>query len=169
MRKLLLTATCAVGTLALPAGATTPLPWMLKPQNELTRAECLAAMRHDSNYWWSHGACHMKFIRYAAGVVLHDTRAQEAPEAIMKKGQLLDNITQYRPREGLYCSHGGYCYPAKDIKLLGSVLTGPYNGDQKLGDASDSWQGVGASCELILADKVNIVNAGAQKLFTDCH
>ena len=142
---------------------------MLKTQNELTHAESLAAMRHDSNYWWSQGACHMKFIRYAAGVVLQDTRAEEAPDAVMKKGELLDNMTQYRPKERLYCGHGGYCYPSKDIKLLGSVLTGPYNGDKKLGDESDSWQGVGTSCELILADKANIVKAGAQKLFTDCH
>jgi hypothetical protein len=58
---------------------------------------------------------------------------------------------------------------SKDIKLLGSVLTGPLNGDQKLGDETDLWQGVGTSCELILADKVNIVKAGAQELFKDCH
>ena len=31
------------------------------------------------------------------------------------------------------------------------------------------WQGVGTSCELILADKVNIVKAGAKELFKDCH
>ena len=168
MRKFLLAATCGVGVLAMPANATTLFPWMLKPQNELTHAECLAAVRHDSNYSWSRGACHMKFIRYAAGVVLRDTRAQEEPDAIMKKGELF-NITQYRPKEGLYCGHGANCYPSKDIKLLGSVLTGPYNGNQKMGDETDLWQGVDTSCELILADKVNIIKAGAQKLFQDCH
>ena len=108
MRSLLFTVTCVVWTLAPPAQATRLFPWMLKTQNELTHAECLAAMRHDSNYWWSQGACHMKFIRYAAGVVLQDTRAEEAPDAVMKKGELLDNMTQYRPKEGLYCGHGGY-------------------------------------------------------------
>jgi hypothetical protein len=86
----------------------------------------------------------------------------------MKKGELF-NITQYRPREGLYCGHGSYCYPSKDIKLLGSVLTGPYNGNQKMGDETDLWQGVATSCELIIADKVSIIKAGAQKLFEDCH
>jgi hypothetical protein len=168
MRKLLLATTCGVGMLAMPAHATTLFPWMLKPQNELTHAECLAATRHDSNYWWSGGTCHMKFIRYAAGVVLRDTGAQEEPDAIMKKGELF-NITQYRPKEGLYCGHGSYCYPSKDIKLLGSVLTGPYDGNQKMGDETDLWQGVNTSCELIIADKVNIIKAGGQSLFQDCH
>jgi hypothetical protein len=168
MKKLLLAATCGVGMLSMPAHATTLSPWMLKPQNELTHAECLAAMRHDSNYSWSRGACHMKFIRYAAGVVFQDTRAEENPDAIMKKGELF-NVTQYRPKEGLYRGHGSYSYPSKDIKLLGSVLTGPYNGDQKMGGEIDLWQGVDTSCELILADKVNIIKAGAQKLLKDCH
>ena len=128
--------------LAMPAHATTLFPWMLKPQNELTHAECLAAMRHDSNYWWSRGACHMKFIRYAAGVVLRNTRAQEEPDAIMKKGELF-NITQYRPKEGLYCGHGDYCYPSKDIKLLGSVLTGPLQRRSKDGRRDRSMAGRG--------------------------
>jgi hypothetical protein len=110
----------------------------------------------------------MKFIRYAAGVVLRDTRAQEEPDAIMKKGELF-NITQFRPKESLYCGHGDYCYPSKDIKLLGSVLTGPYNGNQTMGDETDLWQGVGTSCELIIADKTNITKFGAKTLFKDCH
>jgi len=168
MRKLLLAAICGAGMLAASAHATTLPPWILKSQDQLTRAECQAARRHDSNYFWSRGACHMKFIRYAAGVALRDTPAQEAPDAILKQGALF-NITQYRPKEGLYCGHGSYCYPSKDIKLLGSVLTGPYNGDQKMGDETDAWQGVGASCELILADKANIIKAGAQTLLKDCH
>ncbi len=164
MRKLLAVAAWGVGILALPAGATTLFPWVLKAASELTHAECLAAMRHDSSYWWSRGACHMKFIRYAAGVATQDSEG----DAGLKKGELVDNITQYRPKEGLYCGHGSGCFPSKDIKLLGSVLTGPYS-DQKSGDDSDLWQGVGTSCELILADKANIVKAGAQQLMKDCH
>jgi hypothetical protein len=141
---------------------------MVKSQTELTKAECAAAMRHDSNYSWAHGKCHMKFIRYAAGVVIRDTAANEAPDSIARKGELLTAITQYRPDEGTYCEHGGYCYAAKDVKLLGSVLTGPYS-NEKLGDESDLWQGVNTSCELILADSANIINANAQELFTGCH
>jgi hypothetical protein len=167
MRKLLLAATCGVGMLAVPAHGKALFPWLLKPQNELTHAECLAAMRHDRNYWWSRGACHMKFIRYAAGIVLRDTTNPDNPDDIKKKSELF-YITQYRPKEGLYCGHGSGCYPSKDIKLLGSVLTGPDN-DQKTGDETDLWQGVDTSCELIMADKVAIIKAGAQTLFKDCH
>jgi hypothetical protein len=146
----------------------TKYPWMVKSQTELTKAECTAAMRHDSNYWWAHGKCHMKFIRYAFGVIIRDVAAKENPDAIMKKGELFTSITQYRPDEGTYCGHGGYCYPAKDVKLLGSVLTGPYT-TEKAGDETDLWQGVGTSCELILADRVNIIIANAQEMFTGCH
>ncbi|MGA8170851.1 MAG: hypothetical protein WB816_08480 [Methylocystis sp.] len=168
MRKLLLAAACGVGMFAAPAHAATLTPWMLKPQNELTHAECLGAMRHDRNYSWSRGACHMKFIRDAAGVVLRDTKVDGNPDAILKKGEVI-NITQYRPKEGLYCGHGAGCSPSKDIMLLGSVLTGPDKDDPKTGDESDLWQGVDTSCELILADKAEIIKAGAQKLLRDCH
>jgi hypothetical protein len=147
---------------------TTRYPWLVKPQTELTHTECAAAMRHDSNYWWAHGKCHMKFIRYAFGVVTKDVAANENPDSIMKKGELFTGITQYRPDEGTYCAHGGYCYSAKDVKLLGSILTGPYT-DQKAGDETDLWQGVSTSCELILADRINIVKAKAQEMLVDCH
>jgi len=110
----------------------------------------------------------MKFIRYAEGVVIRDVAAKEDPDSIMKKGELLTAITQYRPDEGTYCEHVGYCYRAKDVKLLGSVLTGPYT-NEKVGDETDLWQGVSTSCELILADRINIIKANAQEMFTDCH
>ncbi len=170
IRKLLLTIG-AVVLFATPARAdeiTTKYPWIVKPQNELTHAECKAAMRHDANYWWARGACHMKFIRDAWGVVIRDTAANEAPDAIVKKGELLTAITQYRPDEGTYCQHGGSCLPAKDVKLLGSILTGPDTGEYKVGDESDLWQGVSTSCELILADRANIIEAKAQEMLRDC-
>jgi hypothetical protein len=110
----------------------------------------------------------MKFIRYAFGVVIKDVAAKENPDSIMMKGELFTGITQYRPDEGTYCAHGGYCYSAKDVKLLGSILTGPYT-DQKAGDETDLWQGVSTSCELILADRINIVKAKAQEMLVDCH
>jgi hypothetical protein len=143
-------------------------PWLVKAQTELTHAECAMAMRHDSNYWWARGKCHMKFIRYAMGVAIKDVAAREEPTSIVKKGELLESITQYRPDEGAYCQHGGYCYSAEDVKLLGSVLTGPYNADYKAGDESDAWQGVASSCELILADRANIIEANAQEMLRDC-
>jgi hypothetical protein len=169
MRKTILLATlAALNTFAYANEITTKYPWMAKSQTELTRAECMAAMRHDSNYWWAHGKCHMKFIRYAFGVAIRDVAAKENSDSIMKKGELLTAITQYRPNEGIYCEHVGYCYPAKDVKLLGSVLTGPYT-TEKAGDETDLWQGVHTSCELILADRINIIKANAQEMFKDCH
>jgi hypothetical protein len=160
------------GIFVMPAYAdeiTTKYPWIVKPQTELAKAECTAAMRHDYNYWWARGKCHMKFIRYAWGVAIIDVAAKEDSDSIMKKGELLTAITQYRPDERTYCEHGGYCYPAKDVKLLGSIITGPYNADYKAGDESDLWQGVSTSCELILADRTNIITANAQEMLKDCH
>jgi len=146
---------------------TTKYPWLVKPQGELTYTECATAMNHDSNYWWARGKCHMRFIRYAFGVVIRDVAAQEAPDSIMRKGEIFTGITQYRRDEGTYCAHGGYCYQAKNIKLLGSILTGPY-GD-KVGDETDQTQGVETSCELILADRNNIIKAGAEEMLEGCH
>jgi hypothetical protein len=160
-RKLIFTAFAAallVSSSIYANEITIKYPWIVKSQTELTKAECTAAMRHDSNYWWARGKCHMKFIRYAAGVVIRDVAAKENSDSIMKKGELLTAITQYRPDEGTYCEHVGYCYPAKDVKLLGSILTGPYT-DQKAGDETE---GVGTSCELILADRINIIKANAR-------
>jgi hypothetical protein len=161
-----------LGIIVVPAYGnemTTRYPWILKSQTELTKAECVAAMRHDRNYWWSRGKCHMKFIRYAWGVVIRDVAAKEAPESIVRKGELVKGITQYRPDEKTYCEHGGYCYPAKDIKLLGSILTEPYGATPKAGDETDLWQGVSTSRELILADRANIINAHAQEMLQDCY
>ena len=171
IQKLLLTIG-GVGIFVMPAFAdaiTTRYPWIVKPQTELTEAECTAAMQHDYNYWWVHGKCHMRFIRYAWGVATRDVAAKASPNSIMKKGELLKSITQYRPDEGTYCEHGGYCYPAKDVKLLGSVLTGPDTAGYKAGDETDLWQGVSTSCEFILADRTNIIEANAQEMFKDCH
>jgi hypothetical protein len=147
---------------------TTKYPWLVKPQEELTKAECKAAKRHDSSYWWSAGKCHTKMIRYAGGVAIRDTAAKENPSSILKQGALLTAITQYRENQGTYCDHGGYCYPAKDIKLLGSILTGPYDENAKPGDDTYSWQGVSASCETILADRKNIIAAKAQEMLKGC-
>lgn len=155
-----------------PASAnqtSTKYPWILKPQEELTKEECKAAMRHDSSYWWAGGTCHMKFIRYAGGVAIRDTAAKENPSSILKQGSLLTAITQYRGNEGVYCEHGGYCYPARDIKLLGSILTGKYDDSAKPGDDTYSWQAVSASCETILADQKNIIAAKAQEMLRGCH
>jgi hypothetical protein len=159
-----------VGAIAAHAGAiTAKYPWLVKAHTELTKAECAAAKLHDNNYWWAGGSCHMKFIRYAWGVATKDVAAQENPSSVIKKGALLKAITQFRPDEGVYCEHGGYCYPAKNVKLLGSVLTGPYDSGYKSGDSSDSWQGVSSSCELILADRKNILVAKAGEMMRDCH
>lgn len=173
MTRKLKFATAFLAALMLSSSAyaneiTTKYPWMVKSQTELTKAVCTTAMRHDSNYWWARGKCHMQFIRYAGGVVIKDIAALENPDAIMKKGELF-YITQYRPDEKAYCGHGDYCYPADGVKLLGSILTGPYDANYKTGDETDNYQGVGTSCELILADRINIIQANAQEMFTDCH
>lgn len=151
------------------SASTVKYPWMVKPQTELTKAECTAAMQHDRNYWWARSKCHMMYIRYAWGVAIRDVAAKESSSSMLKKGELLQAITQYRPDEGTYCEHGGYCYPAKDIKLLGSILTGAYNAGYKAGDETDLWQGVSTSCELILADRKNIIAANAHDMLKDCH
>ncbi len=141
-------------------------PWTVKAQSELTAAECAAATRHDANYWWARGKCHMKFIRYAAGVATRDTHALEDASSTRRRGELF-SPTQYRPDEDAYCEHGGYCYPAKDIKLIGSIRTPPDAG-MVTGDASDAYQGITTSCELLEDDRTAVVAAGAQDLLRDC-
>lgn len=169
MKKLVLVSYLAFFTNAYADDLTIKYPWLIKSQTELTKAECTAAMQHDNNYWWARNKCHMKFIRYAQGVAIRDVAAQEDSSSILKKGELLESITQYRPDEGTYCQHGGYCYPVKDVKLLGSILTGPYDSSYKAGDETDLWQGVSTSCELILADRKNIIAANAHDMLKDCH
>lgn len=149
-------------TPALSNPITAKYPWLMKAASELTHAECQGVMKHDANYWWSRGKCHMKGIRYPWGIATTDI-----PDPILKKGELLTIITQYRQKEDLFCEHGGGCYPAKSIKLLGSVLTGPeptVSGD----DPGDVYQGVGSSCELILADRAAIMRSKAQAMFKGC-
>ena len=163
---------CLLATPTMSADTNTLVaryPWLVKPQTELSFTECKNAKRHDSNYWWSGGKCHMKFIRYAAGVVTEDAPAAEDPSSILKKGELLTAITQYRPSEGLYCEKGGYCYPSKNVRLLGSVRRGPYDTEYKSGDESDLWEGVSSSCELLLKDRSAIVAANAEQLLEGCH
>ena len=149
------------------AALTARYPWSVKAQGDLTAQECAAAARHDRNFWWSGGRCHMKFIRYAAGVAVRDTHALEDQSSVRRKGELF-SPTQYRPDEDAYCEHGGYCYPAKDIKLLGSIRTAP-DTSYATGDKDvDVYQGVTTSCEMLEEDRANIVAVGAQDLFRDC-
>lgn len=54
-------------------------------------------------------------------IALRDVPAVEAPDTILKKGDLDTAITQYRVSKtgrASFCSHGGYCYPAAGLKLL---------------------------------------------------
>jgi hypothetical protein len=149
------------------AALTARYPWSVKAQGDLTAQECAAAMLHDRNFWWSKGKCHMKFIRYAAGVAIRDTHAIEDQASVRRKGELF-SPTQYRPDEDAYCEHGGYCYPAGDIKLLGSIRTAP-DPSSATGDKDvDAYQGVTTSCELLEDDRATIVAAGASELFRDC-
>ena len=83
-----------------------------------------------------------------------------------QEGELF-SPTQYRPDEDACCEHGGYCYPAKDIKLIGSIRTPP-DASVAIGDAADAYQGVTTSCELLEDDRAAIVAAGAQDLLRDC-
>ena len=171
--RLLLTAISVAAILlyqpsAYSAEPSSDYPWIRTQPSSLTLDQCKLAMKHDSNFWWSNGKCHIKFIRYAAGVAIEPIQAIENPSVGRNRGEILSYITQYRPQEDLYCEKGGYCWPSKNIKLLGSILTGPLS-EYKLGDASDNWQSVGSTCELILADQVNIIKFNATELFNRCH
>lgn len=182
MKKSLMT---AVALLALSAPAmawgeqqsnaiTKQYPWLGKAQWDLTQSRCYAAMRHDAFYWWGRGKCHIREIRYATGVVVRDTVSKFSdPEAtpdpdtpVTKKGELLVGIVTYDTKSETYCiTHDGGCYPAHDVRLLGSALIGPYapeTGDPTL-------QGVETSCELMLADRVAIIKANAQEILRGCH
>jgi hypothetical protein len=143
-------------------------PWIRMQARDLSYGQCKRAMKHDDNYWWSNKKCHAKAIRYGAGVVLGPIQANEDSNARRAKGDILSFITQYRPQEDLYCEKGGYCWPAKKIMLLGSILTGPFS-PEKLGDESDDWQAVGSSCEEILSDRKKIIRFGARNLLEGCH
>lgn len=43
----------------------------------------------------------------------YSIRAIESSDSILKKGETIDAVTQYRIEDGVaqFCSHGGYCYP----------------------------------------------------------
>lgn len=55
-------------------------------------------------------------------VAVRDTPAVEASDSILRRGEKDTAITQYRvskkTRKAVFCSHGGYCYPADGLKLL---------------------------------------------------
>ena len=55
-------------------------------------------------------------------MVIRDIRAIENPESIAKRGETIGAITQYRVSrksgQAVFCSHGGYCYPANGQRLL---------------------------------------------------
>jgi len=151
---------------AIEANAT--VPWIRMQPSDLSFDQCKQAIKHDDNYWWANKKCHAKAIRYGAGVALEPIRANEDSNASRAKGDILSFITQYRPQEGLYCEKGGYCWPAKKIMLLGSIVAGPLSAE-KLGDQSDDWQAVGSSCEEILSDRNTIIKFGATDLLKGCH
>lgn len=54
-------------------------------------------------------------------LVLRDVAAVENPTSFLKRGSYYDVITQYRVNRktglAIFCSHGGYCYPAKAMRL----------------------------------------------------
>jgi hypothetical protein len=177
MKKLMMiTAALLIGVAPVQAGnkITAQYPWMGKAQWDLTRAECAGAMRHDAYYWWGRdNKCHMREIRYATGVVIRDTVSQFSdPDAtpdpdtpVTKKGELLVGIVTYDEKSQSYCiTHGGGCYPARDVMLLGSALTGPYNAE----DSDPTLQGVETSCDLMLADRANIIKANGEKILEGC-
>ncbi|MEI6573457.1 MAG: hypothetical protein WCO61_07935 [Alphaproteobacteria bacterium] len=144
------------------------VPWIRMQPSALSFNQCRQAMKHDDNYWWANKKCHAKAIRYGVGAVLEPIKANEDSNARRARGDILSFITQYRPQESLYCEKGGYCWPAKKIMLLGSILTGPLS-PEKLGDESDDWQAVGSSCEKILSDRTNIIKFGATDMLKGCH
>ena len=55
-------------------------------------------------------------------IATRNVAAVEAPGSVIKKGEKDTAITQYnvskKTGQGVFCSHGGYCYPADGLKLL---------------------------------------------------
>jgi uncharacterized protein YecT (DUF1311 family) len=142
-------------------------PWLYKYHPELKKAECMAARQHDRYLWWGKGKCRMGSIRYAFGVAIRDTTDEDVKDGLtltLKKGEVVEPITQFLPVEGHYCMKGGGCAPAKVIQLLGSVISGNYSST----DRSDLMQGVISNCALIIADRKNIVAANLQEMMDGC-
>lgn len=146
--------------------ASSEYPWLVKSQQELSFEECKRARRHDTYYWWARGQCHLREIRYAAGIVTEDTVALEDSSALLRKGEVVTAITQFHPTKAVYCMHVGYCYPAQSIRLLGSMTTGPDS--YRMGDETDLWERVGSTCELRLKDRAAIISANAGFLLEGC-
>jgi hypothetical protein len=59
-------------------------------------------------------------IDLCQAIALSDVHAIEAPEAIIKRGDVHKAISQYNVVKktglALMCEHGGYCYPAQTIE-----------------------------------------------------
>ena len=55
-------------------------------------------------------------------MAIMDTHAEENHASVLKKGEIDHAITQYRvnkkTKNAVFCSHGEYCYPAKNLKLI---------------------------------------------------
>jgi opacity protein-like surface antigen len=176
MKKLLImtAAVVAFATSAFANDLVTRFPWLAKAQWDLTKSECYAAMRHDSFYWWGQGKCHVREIRYASGVAIRDTVSQDPDDATtptedrpaMKKGELIYGIGSYDEKSRTYCViRAAGCYAANDVRLLGSALTGHFPD----AGADPMLQGVGTSCELLLADRLAVIKANSQDLLKGCH
>lgn len=157
-----------VVTHAQAVDVTTRYPWIGKSASRLTQAQCKAAMRHDGSYWWSGGKCHRKFVRYGWGIATREVAAKQNPAAMLNQGDLLMAITQYWPGEGTYCEKGGYCYPAKDIKLLGSTIIRRNLHAPATAEDTEAMHEVTSSCELMLADRKAIHAANAQDMLEGC-
>ena len=54
-------------------------------------------------------------------VAVRDVAAVDNPGSVLKKGKVQGAVTQYnvnkKTGKAMFCSHGGYCYPANGLKL----------------------------------------------------
>jgi hypothetical protein len=75
-------------------------------------------------------------------VAIRDVPAVEAADSIIKKGEKDTAITQYRVSKStgkaVFCSHGGYCYPADGLRLLNCKVGAKDNYD----DPDDTYYSV---------------------------
>jgi uncharacterized protein YecT (DUF1311 family) len=145
-------------------------PWIYKSHPKLTKAECMAARQHDREYWWGHGKCRLGLLRFGFGVAIRDLVSVYSPgTTYYRTGELVEDIISFEVFEGVYCLRGGPCVPAKDIKLLGSTFVGPWPGERYgSGHNSDTWKRVMSSCELIKADRKNIIAANLHEIMEGC-
>ena len=75
-------------------------------------------------------------------VATRDVPAEESPDAVLKKGQKDEAITQYRVDKktgrAVFCSHGGNCYAADALKLLNCKI----GAKDKFDDPDDTFYSV---------------------------